>query len=140
VKGTLALSWGPWGGFYLHRSRICLGWVAITWFAIELDDLMEAYADAPLPLGPEDAHDQRLMVARAMFAPLDSPGFHPSGSQVDEAARVIDLIERSDGRHFAETEVVTVPAGPVATVVSAALGELAMPEGKYVITVDWPHE
>lgn len=29
-RGTLAFSWGEWGGFYLHRQRICLGWFAVT--------------------------------------------------------------------------------------------------------------
>ena len=48
--GTLALSWGQWGGFYLHwrgpaiTRRLCIGWVALTWIGIEIDDLMEAYA------------------------------------------------------------------------------------------------
>jgi hypothetical protein len=30
-RGTLALSWGHFGGFYLHRTRACLGWVALTY-------------------------------------------------------------------------------------------------------------
>lgn len=50
--GTLALSWGPWGGFYARRGfcwRVCLGWVAITFLPVEIDDLMEDYADMPLP-------------------------------------------------------------------------------------------
>lgn len=47
-QGTLALSWGRFGGFYVtlgYCPRICLGWVAITYVPIELDMLMEAYAD-----------------------------------------------------------------------------------------------
>lgn len=60
MKGTLSLSWGTWGGFYLYRPRgkrpsicrLCIGWVAITYIGgIEIDDLMEAYADAPLDSG-----------------------------------------------------------------------------------------
>lgn len=47
MSGTLALSWGPWGGLYLHRARICLGWLALTYVPIELDALMRAYADKP---------------------------------------------------------------------------------------------
>lgn len=47
VKGTLALSWGPYGGFYLHRHRVCLGWVALTLVPnVEVEDLMRAYIDA----------------------------------------------------------------------------------------------
>jgi hypothetical protein len=48
-KGTVALSWGRWGGIYVNRGfckRICLGWLAVTYVPVELDDLMEAYADA----------------------------------------------------------------------------------------------
>jgi hypothetical protein len=44
---TVALSDGPWGGFYVHRGffhRLCLGWLALTVVPVELDDLMEAYA------------------------------------------------------------------------------------------------
>ena len=44
--GTIALSWGPYGGFYLHRHRICLGWLALTYVKVEIDDLMEAYVKA----------------------------------------------------------------------------------------------
>ena len=47
--GTLAISWGPWGGFYVVRglatSRLCLGWLAITRVNVEVEDLMRAYAD-----------------------------------------------------------------------------------------------
>jgi len=50
AEGTLALSWGAYGGFYLLRKpicwRLCLGRLAFTWVAIELDELMEAYAAA----------------------------------------------------------------------------------------------
>lgn len=47
-RGTLALSWGAWGGFYFNRGfcpRVCLGWLAITYCPVELDDMMEAYAN-----------------------------------------------------------------------------------------------
>lgn len=45
MRGTLALSWGPYGGFYLHRHRVCLGWLAVTYVRHEIDDLMEAYVE-----------------------------------------------------------------------------------------------
>jgi hypothetical protein len=41
---TLAFSFGPWGGFYLHTGytfRICLGWVAITFLPVDFDYLLE---------------------------------------------------------------------------------------------------
>lgn len=47
-RGTLSLSWGAYGGFYVHlgfASRICLGWVALTYFPIEIEDLMRAYVE-----------------------------------------------------------------------------------------------
>lgn len=44
-SGTIALSSGRYGGFYLHRHRVCLGRVALTYCpAVEIDDLMEGYA------------------------------------------------------------------------------------------------
>lgn len=46
---TVAVSVGPWGGFYVHRKffqRVCIGWLAITVVPVELDDLMDAYAAA----------------------------------------------------------------------------------------------
>jgi hypothetical protein len=45
MTGTLALSWGRYGGFYLHRGRVCLGRVAFTYCPVELDVLMRAYVD-----------------------------------------------------------------------------------------------
>lgn len=46
MKGTLALSFGPWGGFYVHRGfslRLSLGWLAITWLPDELDTVLGSY-------------------------------------------------------------------------------------------------
>ena len=43
-EGTLSLSWGPWGGFYVVRRRIRLGWVALTFVPdVEIDSLLEGY-------------------------------------------------------------------------------------------------
>jgi hypothetical protein len=44
-RGTLAISWGRWGGVYVHRRRLCLGWVAITLLPMEIEDLMRAYTE-----------------------------------------------------------------------------------------------
>lgn len=44
MKGTIAISWGAYGGFYFVRkfsTRICLGWVAITYIPLEFDDMMK---------------------------------------------------------------------------------------------------
>jgi hypothetical protein len=47
MRWTLALSWGPSGGFYLsagYCKRVCLGRLALTLIpGAEVDDLMEAY-------------------------------------------------------------------------------------------------
>jgi hypothetical protein len=46
MSGTLALSWGRYGGFYLHRYRVCIGWIALTWLPLDLDDILhEAYPE-----------------------------------------------------------------------------------------------
>jgi len=40
---SITLSFGPYGGFYIHTGncyRICLGWVAITFMKMELEDLV----------------------------------------------------------------------------------------------------
>ena len=50
ARGTLALSWGRYGGFYVtwaYAKRLCLGWVALTYVPLEIDALMDAYADSP---------------------------------------------------------------------------------------------
>lgn len=42
--GTVAFSWGPWGGFYAKRgamTRLCLGWVAITYIPQDLDEFLD---------------------------------------------------------------------------------------------------
>lgn len=46
--GCVAVSWGRWGGFYWRRGetwRLCLGWVALTVFFEDLDDVLHKLAD-----------------------------------------------------------------------------------------------
>lgn len=50
MKGTLSVSWGPFGGFYWFHSkavtRICFGVVAVTYVSrIEIDDLLLAWVE-----------------------------------------------------------------------------------------------
>ena len=43
-KGSITLSWGEYGGFYFNRgysTRLCLGWIAITYFPDEIDDILQ---------------------------------------------------------------------------------------------------
>lgn len=43
--GSFIISWGKFGGWYFHRgytTRLCLGWLALTYFPCEVDDLLDA--------------------------------------------------------------------------------------------------
>jgi len=43
MKGSIVLSWGEYGGFYIHRgytTRLCFGWLAITHIPLEIDDVI----------------------------------------------------------------------------------------------------
>ena len=52
TPGTISISWGRWGGFYRFdgsvAKRLCMGWIAITWIAIEIDDVLEVNTDVPV--------------------------------------------------------------------------------------------
>ena len=40
---TLSVTVGKWGGFYFCREwcwRLCLGWLALTWFPQDLDQFL----------------------------------------------------------------------------------------------------
>ena len=40
---TIAISFGKYGGFYLFRGytkRLCLGWMAITYFPCDIDEIL----------------------------------------------------------------------------------------------------
>jgi hypothetical protein len=44
--GTVSVSWGSYGGFYVYSGytkRMCLGWLAITYFPDDIDVYMEKY-------------------------------------------------------------------------------------------------
>ena len=41
---AIIISIGSWGGIYVARNRICLGWIAISYFAFDGDDLLKAAA------------------------------------------------------------------------------------------------
>lgn len=40
---TLIISVGRYGGFYCNTSRLCLGWIAFTFFSGEFDDVLDAW-------------------------------------------------------------------------------------------------
>jgi len=40
---TLIISTGRWGGFYCHSHRLCLGWIAFTFYGKDFDDLFELF-------------------------------------------------------------------------------------------------
>lgn len=81
-RGTLAFSWGRWGGAYVHRHRVCLGWLAVTHVPVEVEELMRAYADQTEPAGGLDVAD--LAVAECIVRDL--------------AAAVYEELTTSDGR------------------------------------------
>ncbi len=39
---TFMISIGRYGGFYMHSGRLCLGWVAFTYLAFDIDDYFAA--------------------------------------------------------------------------------------------------
>jgi len=41
---AIIISIGSWGGIYVARNRICLGWIAVSYFAFDGDDLLEVAA------------------------------------------------------------------------------------------------
>lgn len=51
---TIAVSFGKYGGFYFRRgytTRLCLGWVAITYFPCDIDTIFEKmFADDKKPV------------------------------------------------------------------------------------------
>lgn len=43
-SGTITVSWGKYGGFYVTSHRVCLGWVAFTLIPnVEIEELMAAW-------------------------------------------------------------------------------------------------
>lgn len=60
MSGNVSLSWGRFGGFYVNRRRICLGWVAFTYIPVaEIDDLMRGYLDEK-----KMRHERDFLLAR----------------------------------------------------------------------------
>jgi hypothetical protein len=49
--GTISVSWGPYGGFYFAAghatTRLCLGWIAITYFSTDIDLILERGLNKP---------------------------------------------------------------------------------------------
>jgi len=40
---TFTVSFGKWAGFYIFKGytfRVCLGWVAFTYFPIDIDEIL----------------------------------------------------------------------------------------------------
>lgn len=42
---TLIISIGKWGGFYCNSHRLCLGFVAVTFYYKDFDDLFDEFLD-----------------------------------------------------------------------------------------------
>lgn len=92
--GTIALSWGPWGGFYLNRwHRLCLGWVALTYVPIEVDDMMEAWA-RERERGTVDAADATWTTSTV------DPQFMVVGDKIVPLSEPVDLPDEVDGSGY----------------------------------------
>jgi hypothetical protein len=43
MAGSFCISWGKYGGWYFrsgHTTRLCLGWLAFTYFPFEIDEVL----------------------------------------------------------------------------------------------------
>jgi len=48
MGGTISISWGSYGGFYTtsgYTKRICLGWVAFTYYPDDIDVYLNDYTN-----------------------------------------------------------------------------------------------
>jgi len=100
---TIALSFGPWGGFYLERGeiswRLCLGWIALTLLFEDLDVWLERYVD--LSECHDDHYHSMLAFAReagALRAALEkialdshAPSRDPQGNSVEWYAEQAEI-------------------------------------------------
>jgi len=73
AAGTLALSWGRYGGFYITRGRICLGWVALTHVTVEIDDLMRTTLVARDLTAARDEVDEAIRRYAVMLKEWNDP-------------------------------------------------------------------
>ena len=58
------VSVGEWGGVYLHSNRLCVGWLAITFIAEDIDKLLNMLVfqnRLTLSLGDGDAREVFLL-------------------------------------------------------------------------------
>lgn len=49
MKGIRGVSFliavGSYGGFYVTRERLCLGWIALTYFPYDLENVMNQWLE-----------------------------------------------------------------------------------------------
>ena len=48
MKISIMISVGSWGGVYFYRGfgwRFCIGWVAVTFFPVDGDDILYAASE-----------------------------------------------------------------------------------------------
>lgn len=60
---TFSISIGRWGGFYWHHdftTRLCLGWVAFTFFPFDIDEYLEKQRHMRLGLADTITHSARV--------------------------------------------------------------------------------
>lgn len=78
---TIAFTVGAWGGFYVDRHRICLGWLAITWFPFEVADAVDVHLDMRKLTSFKPGH----------FVSVDCPGRYVGTGIVDSIAEPFPL-------------------------------------------------
>lgn len=101
LRGTVSLSWGPSGGFYLHSHRVCLGCLALTYNpGVEIHDLMEAYV--ALPAQRELREVVRRFIADMELGPKGFAGRFTiferqiSGATIDLMKDVLRVAQEAD--------------------------------------------
>lgn len=94
-SGTVAVSWGKTGGWYIARGRVCLGRLALTFVPhVELDQMMRAYADQQDPLvdWEQVAAHRRLQIERLRWTltEITAPDWWENALDPQRASRLAE--------------------------------------------------
>ena len=85
MSGTIAISWGRFGGLYITRNRVCAGWVAVTYAPVEIDELMRAH------VSERDAWEEYDLI-RALFHAVGEPIPSPTEAHKNAAVLLADYL------------------------------------------------
>lgn len=76
---------GAWGGFYWHRGytiRVCLGWVSISYFPHDIDDVLAVAL--PILVAERQPPDGSQMRFLAKLLDIPTPPNPRIGSSLDD--------------------------------------------------------